>query len=170
MTFLEESQGPLYIGYPFLDLHGVLATTEGHQLGWDLRTIATNPLDHMGRGNSTYPNIWFYALGVLGLTRQHEIPLALAINGVFLVILIILLYPRSWPEVIIGFLAICAPGHGRRKQRPRDFHSAGIGAALLRNTMAGTKYSGMGIAFDRDCSQIFSSSGIHSLRQKHSDA
>ena len=71
--------------------------------------MESNPLDFLGRVHSTYPELWFSVLGGLGFTREHEIPLALAINGVFLIILLILLYPRSWAEVLVGFLSICSP-------------------------------------------------------------
>ena len=102
--------GPLYIGYPFLDTHGILAAAEAHMLGWDLRTMASNPLDFLGRGNSTYPNIWYNGLGKLGFSTEHEIPFALATNGMFIAVCLFLLYPRSWSQVLIGFLAICSPG------------------------------------------------------------
>ena len=102
--------GPLYMGYPFLDLHCVLAHTEGHMLGWDVRTLPSNPLDFMGRGTPSYPMWWYNGLGFLGLTRQHEIPLALLIIAVFLALALLLMRPSTLMEALIGFLAICSPG------------------------------------------------------------
>ena len=102
--------GPNYLGYPFLDLHGVLSYAEGYKLGWNLRTLESNPLDFLKRGYTTYPNLWYSVLAGLGVTRQHEIPLALMINAGFLSFLLFLLYPRSWMDVLIGFLVICSPG------------------------------------------------------------
>lgn len=102
--------GPLYMGYPFLDLHCVLAHTEGHMLGWDVRTLPSNPLDFLGRGYPAYPIWWYNGLGFLGLTRQQEIPLALLIIGVFLALALLLMRPSSWIEAVVGFLAICSPG------------------------------------------------------------
>ena len=102
--------GPYYMGYPFLDLHGVLSYAEGYNRGWNLRTLESNPLDFLKRGNTAYPNLWYSLPGALGFTRQHEIPLALMIVVGFLSFLLFFLYPRSWKDVLIGFLVICSPG------------------------------------------------------------
>ncbi len=102
--------GPHYLDYPFLDMHCVLAHTEGHMLGWDVRRMISNPLDPLGRGTPSYPMWWYSIFGHMGLNTNHVSVVAMIMNSTFLILALLLLKPRSWVEVLAGFGAICSPG------------------------------------------------------------
>jgi hypothetical protein len=91
---------------PFIDLVGIFSWRECYLQGIDV--TLHNPCDIIPRGPANYsPVVWHLPTEWLGL--RNPIPAAIALNSVFLAIVIFLFEPRSYRDLAIAALAILSP-------------------------------------------------------------
>lgn len=101
--------GPIHYDpplYPFLDMHGRLAHMEMHAKGWDVYE-ARNPIDPLHRVNNK-PRITL-VFGQLGLSTQHLVPVSVFFITTFLIAVLRLIRPWSWPTCLVGLACVLSP-------------------------------------------------------------
>ena len=88
--------------FPFLDMHGILATAECHRRGIDV--IASNPCDVLGR-TLDYSPFWL-TTAALGIDTSLTTQLGLLLDVVFLGTVFLLPPARSWGAVAVMTAAL----------------------------------------------------------------
>jgi hypothetical protein len=88
--------------FPFLDMHGVLATAECHRRGIDV--ITSNPCDVLGR-TLDYSPFWLMTAS-LGIDTSMTIKLGLTLDVIFLFSVFFLPRPKSWSAVALMSAAL----------------------------------------------------------------
>lgn len=88
--------------FPFLDMHGILATAECYRRGIDV--IASNPCDVLGR-TLDYSPFWL-ATAYLGIDTSMTMRLGLMLDALFLVAVFFLPPAKSWGAVAVMIAAL----------------------------------------------------------------
>jgi hypothetical protein len=89
-------------GFPFLDMHGVLATAECYRQGIDV--IVSNPCDVLGR-TLDYSPFWLVSAS-LGVDTSMTMRLGLMLDVLFLFSVFFLPPAKSWSAVVVMIAAL----------------------------------------------------------------
>jgi hypothetical protein len=104
-----DAMVPLGIGLPsdrwFIDIYALLASSDAFALGLD--PYKPNPLDWLHVPH-WYSDWWFW-LHDLGLTRADAPWLGAAIGASYVTAALVLVRPRDFAAMLVGWLAICGP-------------------------------------------------------------
>ena len=90
--------------FPFLDMHGILATAECYRRGIDV--IISNPCDVFGR-TLDYSPFWLVTAS-LGIDTSMTMRLGLALDIIFLCSVFFLPAAKSWSTVAVMTAALCS--------------------------------------------------------------
>ncbi len=103
--------GPIYMPplHPYLDLHCILAHADGYALGWDVKRMASNPLDVIGRGHPAVSVWWFQIFVFLGWGREDLIWLGTVVTLVFLLVVVGVVKAERPIEFLVALMALFSP-------------------------------------------------------------
>lgn len=130
----------------FLDSFAILAANDALRQG--LNPWENNPLDILGRGH-VY-SAWWLSLGSLGLTRDHNFLFGAASVGLFLIVAVIGLKPRTLGEAAWVAALMLSPPFLLAVNRANNdlliFALVGGGLLLVRSAGEWARWSCYGVA------------------------
>ena len=103
--------GPIYMPplHPYLDLHCILAHADGYALGWDVKRMASNPLDVIGRGYPAVSVWWFQIFVFLGWGREDLIWLGTVVTLIFVPVVVGVVKAERPIEFLVALMALLSP-------------------------------------------------------------
>lgn len=137
VVYVQSDRLRLLVGLPnsetwFLDSYAVLAASDAHRDGLD--AAAAGHYDPLGRPHR-YSD-WWYALGPLGLTRDHNFVFGLACVLAAAAALVGTTRAGGWPSIAWGWLVLLSPevflGFNRANNDLVVFALCGLALVALR--------------------------------------